>query len=225
MEGTEEKSILAIEVTETQREPIRHLFNHNDWNFMEVPVEESADQSESVDSDPEFEDYVIQQSEEAEDGVYFYLVYKIYEYKKGKQLLHKISNRNVFISGFDSGFGNELAKILDRQGVPEIAGCLTEKGSANLKSQTSSRLHVVPLDVTSQTSIRNAVESVKLILPKYVEPFKTSIVDLGEMLFALQKSYDATDSEVRAFYGQQWLDKLKRRSLLYQTSRARICLP
>ena len=53
MEGTEEKSILAIEVTETQREPIPHLFNHNDWNFMEVPVEESADQSESVDSDPD----------------------------------------------------------------------------------------------------------------------------------------------------------------------------
>ena len=90
-------------------------------------------------------------------GVYFYLVYKIYEYKKGKQLLHKISNRYVFISGFDSGFGNELAKILDRQGVPEIAGCLTEKGSANLKSQTSSRLHVVPLDVISQTSIRNSL--------------------------------------------------------------------
>nr|XP_022321953.1 retinol dehydrogenase 7-like [Crassostrea virginica] len=39
-------------------------------------------------------------------------------------------------------------------------------------------------------------------------PFKTSIVDPGEMQFALQKS-DATDSEVRAFYGQQWLDKLK----------------
>lgn len=67
MEGTEEKSILAIEVTETQRETIRHLFNHNDWNFKEVPVEESADQSKSVDSDPEFEDYVIQQSEEAEE--------------------------------------------------------------------------------------------------------------------------------------------------------------
>ena len=65
MEGTEEKSILAIEVTENQRNTICHLFNHNDRNFKEVPVEESADQSKSVDSDPEFEDYVIQQSEEA----------------------------------------------------------------------------------------------------------------------------------------------------------------
>ena len=63
MEGTEEKSILAIEVTANQRETIRHLFNHNDWNFKDVPVEESADQSKSVDS----EDYVIQQSENAEE--------------------------------------------------------------------------------------------------------------------------------------------------------------
>lgn len=97
-----------------------------------------------------------------------YMAFKFYEYQKGKQLLDKISNRYVFISGCDSGFGNELAKILDKQGVPVIAGCLTEKGSANLKSQTSSRLHAVPLDVTSQTSIRNAVESVKRILPKSV---------------------------------------------------------
>ena len=94
------------------------------------------------------------------------MAFKFYEYQKGKQLLDKISNRYVFISGCDSGFGNELANILDRQGVPVIAGCLTEKGSANLKKQASSRLHVVLLDVTDQTSIRNAVESVKQILPK-----------------------------------------------------------
>ena len=45
-------------------------------------------------------------------------------------------------------------------------------------------------------------------------PFKTSIVDPGEMQFALQKS-DATDSEVRAFYGQQWLDKCEKFSSIY----------
>ena len=95
-----------------------------------------------------------------------YVAYKFYEYQKGKQLLDKLSNRYVFITGCDTGFGNELARLLDRQGVPVIAGCLTEKGSANLKKQASSRLHVVPLDVTDQTSIRNAVEYVKQILPK-----------------------------------------------------------
>ena len=46
-------------------------------------------------------------------------------------------------------------------------------------------------------------------------PFKTSIVDPGEMQFALQESYDATDSEVRAFYGQQWLDKCEKFSSIY----------
>ena len=95
-----------------------------------------------------------------------YVAYKFYEYQKGKQLLDKLSNRYVFITGCDTGFGNELARLLDRQGVPVIAGCLTEKGSANLKKQASSRLHVVLLDVTDQTSIRNAVEYVKQILPK-----------------------------------------------------------
>ena len=95
-----------------------------------------------------------------------YVAYKFYEYQKGKQLLDKLSNRYVFITGCDTGFGNELARLLDRQGVPVIAGCLTEKGSANLKKQASSRLHVVLLDVTDQTSIRNAVESVKQILQK-----------------------------------------------------------
>ena len=47
-------------------------------------------------------------------------------------------------------------------------------------------------------------------------PFKTSIVDPGEMQFALQKSYDATDSEVRAFYGQQWLDKCEDSLSIYR---------
>lgn len=53
MEGTEERSILAIQVTETQRETIRHLFNHNDWDFQEVPIEESTDQSNLSNNDQE----------------------------------------------------------------------------------------------------------------------------------------------------------------------------
>lgn len=95
-----------------------------------------------------------------------YIAYKIYEYQKGKTFIEKISNRYVFITGCDSGFGNDLARLLDKQGVPVIAGCMTEKGGADLKKQTSSRLRVLQIDVTDQTSIRNAVESVKRILPK-----------------------------------------------------------
>lgn len=95
-----------------------------------------------------------------------YIAYKIYENQKGKTFIEKITNRYVFITGCDSGFGNDLARILDKQGVPVIAGCLTEKGGADLKRKTSSRLRVVQIDVTDQTSIRNAVESVKRTLPK-----------------------------------------------------------
>lgn len=95
-----------------------------------------------------------------------YIAYKIYENQKGKTFIEKITNRYVFITGCDSGFGNDLARILDKQGVPVIAGCLTEKGGADLKRKTSSRLRVVQIDVTDQPSIRNAVESVKRILPR-----------------------------------------------------------
>lgn len=98
--------------------------------------------------------------------VIIYIAYKIYEYQKGKTFIENISNRYVFITGCDSGFGNGFARLLDKQGVPVIAGCLTEKGGADLKKQTSSRLRVVQIDVTDQTSIRNAVDSVKRILPK-----------------------------------------------------------
>lgn len=95
-----------------------------------------------------------------------FIAYKIYEYQKGKTFVEKINSRYVFITGCDSGFGSALARLLDRDGVPVIAGCLTEKGSADLKKQTSSRLRVVQVNVTDQSSIRNAVESVKRILPK-----------------------------------------------------------
>lgn len=66
MEGTEERSILAIQVTETQRETIRHLFNHNDWDFQEVPIEESTDQSNLSNNDQETEEFIIYQNQEAE---------------------------------------------------------------------------------------------------------------------------------------------------------------
>lgn len=75
MEGnqqmSEEMSILAIEVSETQRETIRQLFAHNDWEFNEVPIEESTTNSQASqdteESDPHFEEYAINQNQEAEE--------------------------------------------------------------------------------------------------------------------------------------------------------------
>lgn len=37
----------------SQRETIRHLFNHHDWDFQEVPTKESADQSNLSNNDQE----------------------------------------------------------------------------------------------------------------------------------------------------------------------------
>ncbi|XP_061164013.1 retinol dehydrogenase 7-like [Saccostrea echinata] len=97
-------------------------------------------------------------------GLYF--LYKVYEYHKGKTSVENINNRYVLITGCDSGFGNALALLLDKKGVPVFAACLTEKGGTKLKNKTSSRLRVLQLDVTDQNSIHNAVEFVKHHLPK-----------------------------------------------------------
>ncbi|XP_054871406.1 retinol dehydrogenase 1 isoform X2 [Amphiprion ocellaris] len=70
------------------------------------------------------------------------------------------SQKHVFITGCDSGFGNLLARQLDRKGFHVIAACLTEKGAADLGAAASPRLKTLLLDVTDGSSIRKAVEFV-----------------------------------------------------------------
>ncbi|XP_052248577.1 retinol dehydrogenase 7-like, partial [Dreissena polymorpha] len=65
----------------------------------------------------------------------------------------------------DSGFGNLLAKRLDRNGVNVIAGCLTSDGAAALRNACSQTLKTVELDVSKETSIRQAKERVLKLLP------------------------------------------------------------
>ncbi|XP_037534738.1 retinol dehydrogenase 5 [Nematolebias whitei] len=72
-----------------------------------------------------------------------------------------ISEKYVFVTGCDTGFGNLLCKNLDRRGFRVLAGCLTEKGADDLRRVASSRLKTVLLDVTSQDSIQNAMEWTK----------------------------------------------------------------
>ncbi|XP_047456659.1 retinol dehydrogenase 1 [Mugil cephalus] len=66
--------------------------------------------------------------------------------------------KHVLITGCDSGFGNLLARQLDRKGFRVIATCLTEKGAADLAAAASPRLKTVLLNVTDSASIRGAVE-------------------------------------------------------------------
>ncbi|XP_030613615.1 retinol dehydrogenase 1 [Archocentrus centrarchus] len=70
------------------------------------------------------------------------------------------SQKHVLITGCDSGFGNLLARQLDRKGFQVTAACLTEKGAADLAAATSPRLNTLLLDVTDSASISKAVESV-----------------------------------------------------------------
>lgn len=70
------------------------------------------------------------------------------------------SQKHVFITGCDSGFGNLLARQLDGKGFHVMAACLTEKGAADLAAAASPRLKTLLLDVTDSASIRRAVEFV-----------------------------------------------------------------
>ena len=76
------------------------------------------------------------------------------------------SDKYVFITGCDTGFGHLLAKRLDGMGFHVFAACLTEKGADDTKKGTSSRLITLsPVDVTKEESIKKALEEVKSKLP------------------------------------------------------------
>lgn len=72
-----------------------------------------------------------------------------------------ISDKFVFVTGCDSGFGNLLCRNLDRKGLHVLAGCLTEKGADDLKRVAGPNLKTVLLNVTSEESIQKAMEWAK----------------------------------------------------------------
>ncbi|XP_040610658.1 retinol dehydrogenase 7 [Mesocricetus auratus] len=78
-----------------------------------------------------------------------------------RQVVSHLQDKYVFITGCDSGFGNLLARQLDRRGMRVLAACLTEKGAEELKSKTSARLGTVILDVTKTESVVAATQWVK----------------------------------------------------------------
>ncbi|GAB1295679.1 RDH16 family member 1 [Apodemus speciosus] len=78
-----------------------------------------------------------------------------------RQVVSHLQDKYVFITGCDSGFGNLLARQLDRRGMRVLAACLTEKGAEQLRSKTSDRLETVILDVTKTESIVSATQWVK----------------------------------------------------------------
>ncbi|XP_004066604.1 retinol dehydrogenase 7 [Oryzias latipes] len=70
-------------------------------------------------------------------------------------------SKYVYITGCDSGFGNLLARHLDKLGFPVIAGCYTEKGEEDLRKACSRNLTTTHLDVTSKESVAKVAAMIK----------------------------------------------------------------
>ena len=80
------------------------------------------------------------------------LYYLLHWYQE-KQMVSHLRDKFVFITGCDSGFGNQLARQLDLRGLRVLAACLMEQGAEQLRNQTSDRLQTVILDVTKTESV------------------------------------------------------------------------
>ncbi|XP_076410187.1 retinol dehydrogenase 16-like isoform X1 [Peromyscus maniculatus bairdii] len=88
-------------------------------------------------------------------------LWKLLRLFRERQVVSHLQDKHVFITGCDSGFGNLLARQLDRRGMRVLAACLTENGAEELRSKTSDRLETVILDVTKTESIVAATQWVK----------------------------------------------------------------
>ncbi|XP_060561670.1 D-beta-hydroxybutyrate dehydrogenase, mitochondrial-like isoform X2 [Ruditapes philippinarum] len=88
-----------------------------------------------------------------------YILLKLYA-KKFKNKI-KIKGQAVLITGCDTG--HDAALRLASIGFNVFAGCLTPDGVGvnTLREKGGETLHVVPLDVTSDTSVKDALEVVK----------------------------------------------------------------
>lgn len=78
-----------------------------------------------------------------------------------------VTGRTVLITGSDSPLGFELARHYDQLGFRVYAGCFHPAGEAavRLQAETSGRLHLIPLDVTSTTSLAAAAKLIREQLP------------------------------------------------------------
>ncbi|XP_068935963.1 short-chain dehydrogenase/reductase family 9C member 7-like [Petaurus breviceps papuanus] len=82
----------------------------------------------------------------------------MYRWLKNFNLVPNLSDKYVFITGCDSGFGNLLARKLDERGMRVLATCFTEEGAQELRRASSSRLQITFLDVTKTESIKAAAQ-------------------------------------------------------------------
>nr|CAD7408238.1 unnamed protein product [Timema cristinae] len=93
----------------------------------------------------------------------FFLLPRASKKLQPRRLLPGLDRRAVLISGCDTGFGNLCARRLDAMGVSVYAGCLfpAGPGAQGLKNTCSQNLHLVPLDVTKDEDMHEAVRQVQ----------------------------------------------------------------
>ena len=70
---------------------------------------------------------------------------------------------SLFPLGCDSGFGNALARHLDKQGMRVFAGCLFAEGlgAKEMKESCSDRLEIIQLDISKDEQVANAEAEVR----------------------------------------------------------------
>ena len=76
-----------------------------------------------------------------------------------------LQKKAVLITGCDTGFGHMLAKKLDAMGLCVFACCLTSNGETKLKSECSTKLRTLRLNVAEAGDVMEALEFVKKSLP------------------------------------------------------------
>ncbi|XP_040088929.1 retinol dehydrogenase 16-like isoform X1 [Oryx dammah] len=89
------------------------------------------------------------------------VLYCLLRWYRERQVISHLQDKFVFITGCDSGLGNQLARQLDLRGLRVLAACLTEQGAEQLRNQTSDSLQTVILDVTKIENVTATTSWVK----------------------------------------------------------------
>ncbi|XP_003476221.1 short-chain dehydrogenase/reductase family 9C member 7 [Cavia porcellus] len=85
----------------------------------------------------------------------------MYRWFKNCNLVPNLSEKYVFITGCDSGFGNMLARQLVERGMRVLAACLTEEGAQKLQQDTSYQLQTIRLDITKTENVKAVAQWVR----------------------------------------------------------------
>ncbi|XP_017555528.2 estradiol 17-beta-dehydrogenase 2 isoform X2 [Pygocentrus nattereri] len=109
-----------------------------------------------------------------------------------QELLLSAQGKSVLITGCDSGFGHNLAKLLDRAGVKVYAGVLKENGAGaqELRRVSSPQLTVLQLDITDTNQISKTLQFIK-----------SQTGETGEVPFPGFAAYGSSKAALTAYSG------------------------